>query len=111
MVVMEVIVGNTSGMINMCYPISTFETVLPNLKKLFKNIPNKSISKNKELKEVCKKVKLNLSQIKGKKDISLGIINNLKKGDILSFDKINEIEINKVKKFEVDKNNKVIRKF
>jgi len=89
MVVMELIIGHTSGMINFCYPVITLESVLPKLasRDLMLTETSSRKSRNKELKALLGGAKVDVEAIIGHANLSMKNILELEKGDIIRLDR------------------------
>ena len=85
MVVMELIVGNSSGMINICYPVIYLESILPKLanRDIMLGSSNTKKSRNKELNVLIKRADINIEAILGRTTLSVKELLDLKKGDIV----------------------------
>ncbi|CAD7287826.1 Flagellar motor switch protein FliM [Campylobacter majalis] len=89
MVVMEIIVGNSSGMINICYPVIYLEPILSRLanRDIMLGETSAKKSRNKELKTLIGRAEILYEAILGKAVISVNEFLNLKEGDILRLDR------------------------
>ncbi len=89
MVVMELIVGNSSGMINICYPVIYLESILPKLanRDIMLGSSNTKKSRNKELNVLIKRADINIEAILGKTTLSVRELLDLKKDDIIRLDR------------------------
>ena len=89
MVVMEIIVGNSSGMINICYPVIYLEPILSRLANRDIMLVETSAkkSRNKELKTLIGRAEVLYEAILGKSIVSVNEFLNLKEGDILRLDR------------------------
>ena len=85
MVVMEIIIGHTSGMMNICYPVISLEPVLPKLasRDLMLNEKSSKKSRNTELQVLLGGAQVELEAHIGTAEIALADILELKVGDIL----------------------------
>jgi flagellar motor switch protein FliM len=85
MVVMEIIIGHSSGMMNICYPVIALEPVLPKLasRDLMLNETNSKKSRNQELKVLIGGAQVNVEADLGEAELSLGDILELSEGDII----------------------------
>ncbi len=85
MVVMEIIIGNSSGMMNICYPVIALEPILPKLasRDLMLNETSTKKSRNTELQVLLGGVKVNVEANLGDAELTLGDVLELKIGDIL----------------------------
>ncbi|PPB56721.1 flagellar motor switch protein FliM [Campylobacter hyointestinalis] len=89
MVVMEIIIGNSSGMINLCYPVIYLEPILSRLanRDIMLGETSTKKSRNKELKTLIGRAEVLYEAILGKTVISVNEFLNLKEGDILRLDR------------------------
>lgn len=89
MVVMEIIVGNSSGMINICYPVIYLEPILSRLanRDIMLGETSAKKSRNKELKTLIGRAEILYEAILGKAVISVNEFLDLKEGDILRLDR------------------------
>ena len=89
MVVMEIIIGNSSGMINICYPINHLEPIFSRLANrdilLGETSPKKS--RNKELKALIGRAEVFNEAIIGRAALSVGELLELEIGDIIQLDR------------------------
>jgi len=85
MVVMEIIIGHSSGMMNICYPVISLEPILPKLasRDLMLNETSSKKSRNAELQVLLGGAKVTLEANLGEADLSLENILELEVGDIL----------------------------
>lgn len=89
MAVMEIIIGNSSGMINLCYPVIYLEPILSRLanRDIMLGETSAKKSRNKELKTLIGRAEVLYEAILGKTVISVNEFLNLKEGDILRLDR------------------------
>jgi flagellar motor switch protein FliM len=89
MVVMELIVGNSSGMINICYPVIYLESILPKLanRDIMLGSSSTKKSRNKELNVLIKRADINVEAILGRTTLSVKELLDLKKNDIIRLDR------------------------
>lgn len=89
MVVMEIIIGNSSGMINICYPVIYLEPILSRLanRDIMLGETSAKKSRNKELKTLVGRAEVLYEAILGRTIISVGEFLGLKTGDILRLDR------------------------
>ena len=89
MVVMEIIVGNSSGMINICYPVIYLEPILSRLanRDIMLGETSAKKSRNKELKTLIGRAEVLYEAILGESIVSVNEFLNLKEGDILRLDR------------------------
>jgi flagellar motor switch protein FliM len=89
MVVMELIIGHTSGMINFCYPVITLESILPKLasRDLMLAETSSRKSRNKELKALLGGAKVDVEAIIGHANLTMRSILELEKDDIIRLDR------------------------
>jgi len=85
MVVMEIIIGHSSGMMNICYPVISLEPVLPKLasRDLMLNETSSKKSRNTELQVLLGGAKVNVEANLGESELSLRDILDLNKGDVI----------------------------
>ena len=85
MVVMEIIIGNSSGMISLCYPVIYLEPILSRLanRDIMLGETSAKKSRNKELKTLIGRAEVLYEAILGKTVISVNEFLNLEVGDIL----------------------------
>jgi flagellar motor switch protein FliM len=85
MVVMEIIIGHSSGMMNICYPVISLEPVLPKLasRDLMLNETSSKKSRNTELQVLLGGAKVNVEANLGDADLTMGDILGLGVGDVL----------------------------
>lgn len=89
MVVMEIIIGNSSGMVNICYPVVHLESVLSRLanRDIMMGETSAKKSRNKELKTLIGRAEIVYEAILGKTFVSVDEFLELKQGDILKLDR------------------------
>ena len=89
MVVMEIIVGNSSGMINICYPVIYVEPILSRLanRDILLGETSAKRSRSNELKTLIGRAEVLYEAILGKSIVSVNEFLNLKEGDILRLDR------------------------
>ena len=85
MVVMEIIIGHSSGMMNICYPVIALEPILPKLasRDLMLNETSSKKSRNTELQVLLGGAQVNVEASLGGAELTLGGILDLKVGDVL----------------------------
>jgi flagellar motor switch protein FliM len=85
MVVMEIIIGHSSGMMNICYPVISLEPILPKLasRDLMLNETNSKKSRNKELQVLLGGAKVNVEANLGESELTLRDVLELSSGDII----------------------------
>jgi len=85
MVVMEIIIGHSSGMMNICYPVIALEPVLPKLasRDLMLNETSSKKSRNTELQVLLGGAQVNVEATLGKTDLTMADVLGLQEGDIL----------------------------
>ncbi len=105
MCVLEIIIGNTSGMINICYPIIYLEPIFQRLsnRDLLAGSTKSSKSRNDEVKSILATTSSYLDAILGGTEITFSELFRLELGDIIKLDKSAsldiDIEINGKKKY------------
>ncbi len=89
MVVMEIIIGNSSGMINICYPVIHLEPILSRLanRDIMLGETSAKKSRNKELNALIGRAEVFSEAILGKTILSVGELLDLTKGDIVRLDR------------------------
>ncbi len=85
MVVMEIIIGHSSGMMNICYPVIALEPILPKLasRDLMLNETSSKKSRNQELQVLLGGAHVNVDVNLGYAELSLMELLDIKEGDIL----------------------------
>lgn len=85
MVVMEIIIGHTSGMMNICYPVIALEPLLPKLaaRDIMISETSSKKSRNRELKTLLGGANVTLEAIIGDAKLTIKDMFDLKSGDIL----------------------------
>ncbi|MCF6340136.1 MAG: flagellar motor switch protein FliM [Sulfurimonas sp.] len=86
MVVMEIIIGQSSGMMNICYPVISLEPVLPKLASrdlMLNETTSTKKSRNTELQVLLGGAKVAIQAILGNAELSLGEILELQCGDVV----------------------------
>ncbi|NOQ29534.1 MAG: flagellar motor switch protein FliM [Helicobacteraceae bacterium] len=88
MVVMEIIIGHSSGMMNICYPVISLEPVLPKLasRDLMLSETNSKKSRNKELQVLLGGAQVNIEAYLGRAELTLREILDLGAGDVIPLD-------------------------
>ncbi|MGP1450507.1 MAG: flagellar motor switch protein FliM [Wolinella sp.] len=89
MVVMEIIIGHSSGMMNLCYPVISLESVLSRLasRDLMLSETNSKKSRNRELQALLGGAVVNISAELGSTHLSLREVMELGSGDIIRLDR------------------------
>lgn len=85
MVVMEIIIGQSSGMMNICYPVIALEPVLPKLasRDLMLNETSTKKSRNTELQVLLGGANVGIEAMLGNVELGLKDILDLQEGDII----------------------------
>jgi flagellar motor switch protein FliM len=85
MVVMEIIIGHSSGMMNICYPVISLEPLLPKLasRDLMLSETNSKKSRNKELQVLLGGAHVHVEADLGAAELSMREILDLNIGDIV----------------------------
>jgi len=88
-VVLEITIGESSGMINIAYPVIFLESVLSKMsnRDIIVSESNSKKSKNKELKELVKRADIEAEVILGDTTLSLKEILDLEKGSVIRLDR------------------------
>ncbi len=88
MVVLELTIGETSGMINIAYPVIFLESILSKLanKDIMIGEASSKKSRNAELKELVKRADITLDSILGTAHISIKQLLELDIGDVIKLD-------------------------
>lgn len=89
MVVMEIIIGHSSGMMNLCYPVISLESILSRLggRDLMLSETSSKKSRNKELQALVGGAGVDVSVFLGGVALSLKEVLDLKSGDIIRLDR------------------------
>lgn len=89
MVVMEIVIGNSRGMMNLCYPVISLETILSRLgsRDLMLSDTNTKKSRNKELQALIGGSGVVVSVGLGNAVLDLKNVMELKVGDIIRLDR------------------------
>jgi len=85
MVVMEIIIGHSSGMMNICYPVIALEPILPKLasRDLMLNETSTKKSRNTELQVLLGGAKVSVESNLGNTSLSMSELLRLQVGDII----------------------------
>ncbi len=85
MVVMEIIIGNSSGMINFAYPVIYLESILPRLasRDIMHGETSAKKSRSKELNALVTRADVIVEAILGKANLSVRELLDLNKGDLI----------------------------
>ena len=85
MIVMEIIIGQSSGMMNICYPVIALESLLPKLasRDLMLNESGSKKSRNQDLKVILGGSKVIMEAYLGSTEVTLQDILELENGDML----------------------------
>ena len=85
MVVMEIIIGHSSGMMNICYPVISLEPILPKLasRDLMLNEMSSKKSRNTELQVLLGGAKVNVEANLGAAELTLSDILELQVNDVV----------------------------
>jgi flagellar motor switch protein FliM len=89
MVVMEIIIGHSSGMMNICYPVIALESVLSRLasRDVMLTETSSKKSRNRELQALLGGAQVVVSAKLGQTRLSLEEVLDIKEGDILRLDR------------------------
>ena len=85
MVVMEIIIGHSSGMMNICYPVISLEPILPKLasRDLMLNETSSKKSRNTELQVLLGGAKVSIEANLGDAELTMRDVLDLQIGDVL----------------------------
>jgi len=88
MIVMEIIIGQSSGMMNICYPVIALESVLPKLasRDLMLNESGMKKSRNQDLKVIMGGADVTVEAFLGSTYLTLQDILDLKVGNMIKLD-------------------------
>jgi flagellar motor switch protein FliM len=88
MVVMEISIGQSSGMMNICYPVIAMESVLPKLvsRDLMLQDTSSKKSRNKELKALLGGAKVSVEASLGEAELDFKKVLELDVGDVIRLD-------------------------
>lgn len=88
MCVLEIIIGNTSGMMNICYPIIYLEPIFQRLsnRDLLVGNTKSSKSRNDEVRSILATTESYLDAVLGRTDITFGDLFRIEIGDIIKLD-------------------------
>jgi len=89
MVVMEIIIGHSSGMMNICYPVIALESVLSRLasRDVMLTETSSKKSRNRELQALLGGAQVVVSAHLGKTNLTMKEVLDLKKDDIIRLDR------------------------
>lgn len=89
MVVMEIIIGHSSGMMNLCYPVISLESILSRLasRDLMLSETSSKKSRNKELQALLGGASVNVGALLGGTSLNLREVLDLDVGDIIKLDR------------------------
>ena len=89
MIVMEIVIGQTSGMMNICYPVITIESLLPKLasRDLMLSETSSRKSRNKELRALLRGAKVDLEAVLGYAELSMKEVLDLQEGDVIKLNR------------------------
>ena len=89
MVVMELVIGHSSGMMNICYPVIALESILNKLasRDFLLSETSAKKSRNKELKALMGGARVHLNAFLGSAELALSELLALEKGDIVRLDR------------------------
>jgi len=88
MIVMEIIIGQSSGMMNICYPVIALESVLPKLasRDLMLNESGSKKSRNQDLKVIMGGADVTVEAFLGSTDLTLKDVLDLQVGNMIKLD-------------------------
>jgi flagellar motor switch protein FliM len=107
LVVLEVTIDEESGFLSICYPISYIEPLLNKIvDKIFSEGRNRKSSRKKDIKTLISGAKMNIEAIMAETELTVSELLELKKNDIIVFNKnatspSAKLYINKTEKFSV----------
>ena len=89
MIVMEIVIGQTSGMMNICYPVITIESLLPKLasRDLMLSETSSRKSRNKELRALLRGAKVDLEAVLGYAELTMQEVLDLREGDVIKLNR------------------------
>ena len=88
LVVLEITIDEESGFLSICYPISYIETLLNKIvERIFAEGKNKKISRRKDITTLLSGAKMSIQAIMAETELSVFDILNLKKDDVIVFNK------------------------
>ncbi len=89
MVVMEIIIGHSSGMMNLCYPVISLESILSRLasRDIMLSETSSKKSRNKELQALLGGAKVNVTAMLGETKLMVKEILDLEVNDIIRLDR------------------------
>ena len=89
MIVMEIVIGHISGMMNICYPVISIESLLPKLanRDLMLSSTTGKKSRNTELRALIRGAKIELEAVLGYAYMSMQEVMDLEIGDIIKLDR------------------------
>jgi len=103
MVVMEIIIGHSSGMLNICYPVIALEPIMKKLTERDLMIDNKKTSeKESYMGNLVAGANVECSRIIGSHKMSLKKIQDIEVGIFIPFKKVNKLNINGVDKYTLN---------
>ncbi len=108
MVVMELIIGHTSGMMNICYPVISLEPLLPKLanRDIMLSETSSRKSRNRELRALLGGAKVEMEAILGTTELNLKTVMDIGVGDIIRLDQpandMATLTVNGKPKFEAE---------
>lgn len=90
MVVMEIVIGHSSGMMNICYPVISLETILSRLasRDLMMSETSGKKSRNRELQALIGGADVHIAAMLGGTQLSFREILDLKVGDVIMLDRV-----------------------
>jgi flagellar motor switch protein FliM len=103
MVVMEMIIGHSSGMLNICYPVIALEPLMEALSEYdgVSSTQDTKVKKDIHLSNLLAGANVECSNNIGKRRMSLKEIQNIEVGQFIQFKKVNELSINGITKFKL----------
>ncbi|WP_419771283.1 MAG: flagellar motor switch protein FliM [Candidatus Marinarcus sp.] len=105
LVVLEITIDDDSGFLSICYPISYIEMLLNKIvEKIFAEGRNKKLSKRRDITTLISGAKMHIDAVMAETELNVFDILNLKKNDVIVFNKnatssMAKLYINKKEKF------------
>jgi flagellar motor switch protein FliM len=88
LVVLEITIDEESGFLSICYPISYIEQLLNKIvERIFSEGKNRKISRRRDITTLISGAKMHIQAIMAETEMNVEDILNLKKGDVIVFNK------------------------